>query len=315
MSSIHTVLGAAGTIGQALVPVLAGEGLRVRAVTRRAQGPDPGVESVVADVATAEGAARATAGSHTVYVCVQPAYSRWVAEFRQLVATIADATAAAGARLVLLDNLYGYGPPTAPLTEDTPQAPTSRKGKVRAEIARDLLARSVRGELAVCIGRASDFVGPGGTSLPNVLTLRPVAEGRKGRWVGRLDQPHSLSFTSDVARFLAVLGTSDQAFGRAWHLPVAGSPTGGEFVELAHRLGGVSASPGLVTPVMNRMAGLFNADIREGNELMYQWTKPFVVDDTAFRTAFPGHTATPLVDAVTAGLSGWRTAHPRASAA
>jgi len=83
---------------------------------------------------------------------------------------------------------------------------------------------------------------------------------------------------------------------------------------LAHRLGGVDARPGLVTPLMNRMAGLFNADVREGNELMDHWTKPFVVDDSAFRAAFPGHTATPLADAITASLAGWR-AHGSASAA
>ena len=314
MSSFHTVLGAAGTIGQELVHALVDAGVPVRAVTRRAQAPRAEVESVAADVATAGGARQAIEGSHTVYVCVQPAYTRWVQEFPPLVATIADAAAASGARLVMLDNLYGYGHATGSLTEQTPQDATSRKGRARAEIARDLLARSSRGELAVSIARASDFIGPRGLSLPNVLALQPIAAGKKGRWVGRLDQPHSVSLSTDVARFLSVLGTSDGAFGRAWHLPVSGSPTGREFLELAHRLGGVDARPGLVTPLMNRMAGLFNADVREGNGLMDHWTKPFVVADSAFRAAFPGHTATPLADAITASLAGWR-AHGSASAA
>jgi hypothetical protein len=202
-----------------------------------------GVESVAVDVATEAGARRAIDGSHTVYVCVQPAYTRWVQEFPPLVATIADAAAAAGARLVLLDNLYGYGHTTAPLTEHTPQDAASRKGRTRAGIARDQLARSARGELAVSIGRASDFIGPQGVSLPNALALQPIAAGKKGRWLGRLDQPHSVSLTTDVARFLAALGTHDGAFGRAWHLPVSGSPTGREFLELAHRLGGVEHVP------------------------------------------------------------------------
>jgi len=314
MTTIHTVLGAAGTIGGELVPVLVDMGVPVRAVTRRPWTPVAGVEAVVADVATADGARRAVEGSHTVYVCVQPAYTRWVEEFPALVATIADAASAAGARLVVLDNLYGYGDTTQPLTERTPQDAASRKGRVRAAITRDLLARSARGELDVSIGRAADFVGPTGTSVPNLLTLQPVAAGKKGRWLGRLDRPHSVASTADVARSLAALGTHDHAFGRAWHLPVAGSPTGREFVELAHRLGGVDASPGLVTPLMNRMAGLFSADIREGNELMYQWTEPFVVDDSTFRSAFPGHAPTPLADAVADALAGRRTPAPASAA-
>jgi nucleoside-diphosphate-sugar epimerase len=307
MTTIHTVLGAAGTIGRELVPLLEGLGVPVRAVTRRPTAPRSGVEPVVADVATADGARLAVEGSHTVYVCVQPAYTRWVEEFAPLVATVADAATAAGARLVVLDNLYGYGATTQPLTERTPQDATSRKGRVRAEIARDLLARSARGDLAVGIGRAADFVGPTGTSVPNLLTLQPVAAGRRGRWLGRLDRAHSVAATADVARFLAVL---DHAFGRAWHLPVSGSPTGREFVELAHRLGGVEASPGLITPLMNRMAGLFSPVVREGNELMHQWTEPFVVDDSAFRAAFPGHAPTPLAEAVAAALAGRRAGAP-----
>lgn len=313
MPQTHTVLGAAGTIGAELVPVLTELGLPVRAVTRRPRAAPAGVEVVVADVATREGARRAVGGSHTVYVCVQPAYTRWVPEFEPLVATIADAAAAAGARLVLLDNLYGYGPTRGPLTETTPQTATSRKGGVRARIARDLLSRHERGELAVAIGRAADFVGPGATSMPNVLVIDPVAAGRKGRWIGRLDQPHSVSHTVDVARSLGALGTCDAAFGRPWHLPVAGSPTGREFVELAHRLAGVDARPGLVTPLLNRLAGLVKPELREGNELMDAWTTPFVVDDSAFRAAFPDVPATPLAEAVTASLAASR-AYASASA-
>jgi nucleoside-diphosphate-sugar epimerase len=188
------------------------------------------------------------------------------------------------------------------MTEATPQAATTRKGRVRAAIAQDLLARHERGDLAVTVGRASDFVGPRGQSLPNVLALEPAARGKRGRWLGHLDRPHSLSHTPDVARFLAVLGTDDEAFGRVWHLPVSGSPTGREFVALVHRVAGVDAAPGLVTPLMNRLAGLFAADAREGDELMYEFTQPFVVDDSAFRAAFPHALPTSLEDAVETSL-------------
>lgn len=313
MPSLHTVLGAAGTVGEHLVLELAALGHPVRAVHRRALTPRSGVEAVVADVSTPDGARRALEGCAVAYVCVQPAYTRWVQEFAPLVAGIADAATRTGTRLVLLDNLYGYGPVDGPMTESTPQAATTRKGRVRAAIAADLLARHARGDLAVSIGRASDFVGAVGQSLPNVLTLEPAAAGRKGRWVGRLDRAHSLSYVPDVARTLAILGGRDEAYGRAWHLPVSGSPTGREFVELTHRVGGVDAAPALVTPMMNRLGGLFSPVIREGNELMYEFTEPFVVDDSAFRSAFgsvAGAASTPLETAVAESIAARRASAP-----
>lgn len=306
MSDLHVVLGAAGAVGSLLVTELRSTGTPVRAVHRRPLAEQPGVENVLADVADPAGAAAAVAGAAVVYVCVQPAYTRWLPEFPPLVHTIADAATRAGARLVMLDNLYGYGPIDAPMTEDRPLVASTRKGRVRAAIAEDLLSRHVRGDLAVTLGRASDYVGPAGASIPNLLTLAPAATGKRGRWLGRLDQPHSLSYTADVARHLAVLGLDDRAYGRAWHLPVAPALTGAEFVTLTHRLAGVDARPGLVTPLMNRLLGLIVPDVREGNELMYEFTRPFVVDDAAFRQTFGGQ-ATPLEDAVAASLDARRT--------
>lgn len=305
MSELHVVLGAAGAVGSLLVAELRTGGSPVRAVHRRPLPDPPGVERLVADVADPDGAAAAVAGATVVYVCVQPAYTRWVPEFPPLVRTIADAAARAGARLVMLDNLYGYGPVDGPMTEELPLVATTRKGRVRAAIAEDLLARHARGDLAVTLGRASDFVGPTGTSLPNLLALAPAAAGKRGRWLGRLDQPHSVSYTVDVAQHLAVLGREDRAYGRAWHLPVAPAVTGAEFVGLVHRSAGVDARPGLVTPLLNRLAGLVAPAVREGNELMYEFTAPFVVDDSAFRTTFGG-TTTPLEQAVAASLEARR---------
>ncbi len=306
MTGVHVVLGAAGATGELLVPLLVDQGLPVRAVHRGALPDRPGVENVVADVSTPEGARRAIEGAEVAYAVVQPAYTRWVQEFPGLMSVIADAAARAGARVVFLDNLYGYGPVSGPIHEGLPQSATTRKGAVRAAVAADLLARHQRGDLAVTIGRASDYIGPRGTSLPNALVLDPVAKRRKGRWVGRLDRAHSLSYTPDIAAHLVVLGTHEAALGRAWHLPVLGSPTGREFVRLAHRIGGVDAAPGVFTPLMNRVIGLFVAEMREGNELMYEFTEPFVVDDSAFRAAFPGEAPSDLEAAIAASLEARR---------
>jgi len=220
-----------------------------------------------------------------------------------MTATVADACAAAGARLVLADNLYMYGPVRGPIDEDSPMQPTSRKGQVRRRMAEDLLERHRQGQLEVVVGRASDYYGPGGrSSTPGVLVFAPIAKGRSARWMGRLDQPHSLHYLPDVGRALVALGSaaSDVA-GRAWILPAAPARTGAEWIAAAYGAAGRTGNPKVITPLQNRIAGLFVPMVRELNEIMDQFTQPFVVDDSAFLQRFGGEGwVTPAPDAMAA---------------
>ena len=147
------VLGAGGGIGNAVVWELAGRGLRVRAVSRdgRARVPD-GVEACAADLTRPEGAARACADAAVVYHCVQPRYTRWAEEFPALNATIVAAVTEAGAKLVVADNLYMYGPISGPISETSPQEPQSKKGRLRKQLAASLLAAA---ETMVCASRSA----------------------------------------------------------------------------------------------------------------------------------------------------------------
>jgi nucleoside-diphosphate-sugar epimerase len=72
-----------------------------------------------------------------------------------------------GARLVVLENLYGYGPTGGkPMTEDLPLAATTVKGRTRAAMTGELLAAAGAGRVRLAIGRASDFFGPGVAQEP-----------------------------------------------------------------------------------------------------------------------------------------------------
>jgi nucleoside-diphosphate-sugar epimerase len=118
----HVVLGAAGGTGSAVVRELAARGVRVRAVTRAGTADIPaGFEQLAADVGTAEGARRACAGAAVVYHCAQPDYKQWPELYPPLTQAVLDGAADADAKLVFADNLYMYGPPDGPMTEETPQ--------------------------------------------------------------------------------------------------------------------------------------------------------------------------------------------------
>ena len=298
---LHVVLGATGGMGTAVVQALGESGLDVRAVNRSGSANVPaGGSALAADVSTREGAARAVEGAAVVYHCAQPEYTRWGSELLPMTAAIADACEAVGAKLVLGDNLYMYAPVTGPIREDSPTRPTSKKGQLRLAMADDLLDRSRAGRLRVAIGRASDYFGPhGADSTPGALLFAPLAKGRKPRWMGRLDAPHTLNYLPDVGRALVTLGTSAEADGKVWVLPASEPLTGSQWLEAAAEAVGRSLRPAVVSPAMNRMAGIFIPMVRELNEIMYQFTQPFVVDDSAFRTTFRDAVrTTPNLDAL-----------------
>ena len=305
---LHVVLGATGGAGGALVSELAGRGHRVRAVSRKPTADLPeGVEQVAADAADPAQTRTACAGATVVYHCVQPPYQRWAAEFPRLTQSIADAAAAAGARLVYADNLYAYGPVHGPITDDLSAQPTTNKGRIRALMAERLLAAHRSGTLQVAIGRSSDYHGPGGAnSVVGDILFGAATKGNRARWMGRMDLPHSLNYLQDVARALSILGARPEALGEVWHLPAAEPVTGREFVEL---IAAALARPVKVTATSRlalRTAGLFDPRARESAEMLYQWERPFVLDASKFQRAFGPLEPTPHPQAVATTVAWFR---------
>jgi nucleoside-diphosphate-sugar epimerase len=296
----RVVLGAAGGTGSAVVRELAVRGLRVRAVTRRGTGDVPeGVERLAADVGTVEGARQACEDAAVVYHCAQPDYRKWPELFPPMTRAVLDGAAAASAKLVFADNLYVYGPPDGPMTEETPQRAEGRKGRTRIEMADAVMRAHADGRVRSTIGRFSDYYGPRGTgSTAGDNIMKPALRGKRTRWLGSLDQPHTLNYLEDMGRALVTLGERDEADGQVWHVPAAEPLTGRQFLELVFEEAGHSATIGVASRPMIRMAGLFNPLLRELNETLYQFERPFVVDASKFKGAFGPLETTPHREAV-----------------
>lgn len=157
---LHVVFGT-GPIGMSVVDALVKRGKRVRMVNRsgRANVPE-GVEVVGGDAADRAQTREATAGSSVVYFALNPPYDKWPELFPPLQEAVVEG-AAAGAKLVAVENLYMYGPTDGrPLTEDLPHAAETRKGSVRARMSEELMEAHKSGRVRVTTGRASDFFGP-----------------------------------------------------------------------------------------------------------------------------------------------------------
>lgn len=294
-SALHTIFGA-GQIGAKLAHHLVDLGYQVRLVRR---GPATfhrdGVTWVRGDATDAAFAARAAAGAAVVYNCTNPpTYHSWDQLLPPLFRGIMRAAAGAGARLVVLENVYMYGAAGAPMTEDTPFAPASAMGELRARLTTELFDAHARGEVIATAGMASDFFGP---ATPNCSVFRDrfFARLRAGKPVelfGDPTLPHSYSYTPDVARGLAVLATSDDAVGRHWHLPVAHQGSTIELAELMARAAGVTLRHKVIPRWLLRAVGTVSPTVRSLASMLYQWESPFVVDDRRFREAF-AQSATP----------------------
>jgi nucleoside-diphosphate-sugar epimerase len=304
----HVVFGT-GQVGRHVVAHLVEFGRDVVAVNRSGRGEFPGARVVAGDVTDEVFGKDVTRDASTVYFCLNASnYHRWPQEFPPLQDAVVAAASAAGARLVALENLYAYGDTGgAPMTEDTPARPENEKGATRAAMSQKLLDAHARGDVEVVIGRAADLVGPGVTaSAMGEFVFGPVLAGKKAQTMGRPDTLHSYSYAPDVARNLVLLGSRNEAYGRAWHLPNPETLTTRQLITNVFEAAGAAPRLTTLNRPMLRALGLTNRNVRELLYTYYQFDAPFIVDDCAFRAGFGGVT-TPWDEIIDTTLAYYRT--------
>ncbi|MFL5744027.1 MAG: NAD-dependent epimerase/dehydratase family protein [Niastella sp.] len=299
--NIHTIFGAGGAVADQLLPVLLNKQEKVRVVSRTAKTV-PGVESVAADATNYEQTLQAIKGSSVVYLLIGLPYDLriWRAQWPVIMTNVINACKETGARLLFFDNVYMYGKVNGWMTEETPFNPCSKKGKVRAAIAKQLLQETKAGNLQALIARCADFYGPIGfkTSVPNLLVVQNLLKGKKAQWLASADQPHSITYVPDAAKALYLLANRPEAFGQTWHLPTASEPiTGRQFVQQTaaamHKPDGIS----VISNWMLSLAGLFDRTLKELKEMNYQNESPYLFNSDKFNKAF-GFTPTSYSDGI-----------------
>jgi nucleoside-diphosphate-sugar epimerase len=185
-----------------------------------------------------------------------------------------------------------------PMTEESPVKPRSRKGELRTRMAAEVMTAHQRGDVGATALRSADYYGPGVLAsafgdrvFPNLIA------GKKAQVMGSASTPHSFAYIEDVGRAAAALGTREEALGAVWIAPHAPALTQGAMVEKAGRALGAQPRFSVLSPFTMRLGGLFISAAREGVEMMYEFTDPFVVDSSRIEGAF-GLQATPVDDAM-----------------
>ena len=200
------MIGAGGGIGGAVARELAARDLPSVAVSRTGRTGPQGAQRRAADAASTPGAIEALAAaprsSTTAPSPPTPAGPR----DSPLTEAVMLGAREAGAKLVMADNLY-VPAADGPMTEESPRNATGSKGCTRIAMEERLLEAHASGENRVAIGRAADYYGQGGrNSVLGDQVFGRLAQGKRPRRLGDLDQPHTVNYLGDVGRALVTLG-------------------------------------------------------------------------------------------------------------
>jgi len=303
---MHTILGAGGAIGTELVKELAQQ---VRIVGRNPVRVPGAAQVLSADISQLDQAIPAVLGSTIVYLLVGLKYDTkvWCELWPRIMRNAIEACKIAKAKLIFFDNVYMYGKVTGPMTEDCPFNPCSKKGEIRAQVATMLLDEIKAGRLSAMIVRSADFYGPQArTSVANMLVFDKYAKGSKAACLVEDSLPHSYTFTPDAAKSLALLANTDWAWNQTWHaLTAPNPPTGKEFIQSVAKEFSVEPRYQVLSRMMIKVAGLFQSDIRESYEMLYQSDSEYIFDSTKLSKAL-GLQATSYTDGVRLTASAYK---------
>lgn len=302
-----------GAVGRALVARLAARGQEVVVVQRRDPGPLPkGARFRAGDVAD-PAAARAALGDAGTFVCavgVRYTGRDFLRDWPRVTQAMLAACAGAGARFLLADNLYMYGPQTEPLREDMALTDFGEKPRARAEVTRLWQAAHAAGRVQAAAVRASDFYGAdGANSRIARFGVERLLAGKPALAVDPPDQPHDFTYIPDFAAALETLIDAPEAdWGQAWHVPNA-TPTQSlrQVLTMAAAIAGVPMRLRVLPEAVRRVVGLVDPIVASLGEMRFQWDRPYLVDSSKWAARF-GTAATPFEDGLAETVAGYRAA-------
>jgi nucleoside-diphosphate-sugar epimerase len=286
----HTILGAGGSIGNALAFELLKTNEKIRLVSRSTYSI-PGTVSFRADLTSYEETLASVKSSDIVYLCAGLPYNLkiWTELWPKVMQNSIDACKSVNAKLIFFDNVYMYGKVEGKMTETTSYNPCSRKGEVRAKIVMNLENEIKNKNINAIIARSADLYGPyaSKTSVPYILVFDKLLHGKKAQWMIDIKKLHSFTYTIDAARGMVLLSGHDECFNQTWHLPTSNPPIDGEaFIALAAKELGIVPDYTVLKKWMVKMTGVFDKTVNESYEMLYQSEFDYFFDSTKFNNFF-----------------------------
>ncbi len=312
MSGSVLVLGANGRLGQCVMTAFDAAGWRCVGQVRRAPASRGKAQWLEVPLEDAGALAQAAGRIDCVLHAVNPPYPQWHAHAMPLARQALEVSRRLDALLLFPGNVYNFGAGMPPLlTENTPQEPTARKGRVRVEIEA-MLREGARAGARCAILRAGDFFGAGRGAWFDLIVAKPLPKGA-AVYPGRLDVAHAWAYLPDLARCFVALADARARLAPfevcqfPWH-----APTG---VQLVGAMSAWARARGFLAPgrelevkrlpwALLRVGGALVPMWRELAEMRYLWDVPHRLDGTRLHGLLGDLDQTPLQAAVDAALDG-----------
>ena len=288
---MQTILGSGGAIGIALAKELINYTPHLRLVSRNPQRVNEQDEILAADLTEKEQVSKAVSGSSVVYLVAGLQYSTrvWKRDWPVIMQNVIEACLERRSKLVFFDNVYLYGPGEIPrMTEQSPVAPGSRKGRVRAILIQMIFEAVKNKGLAAMVARSADFYGPKAkTGILNLSVIDNFNKGKKAFWQSDASKIHSFTYVPDAAKAVALLGNTEDAYNQVWHLPTSPERwTGKDFInEIASQMK-VKPRYYILSKTMITILGIFSPIIKELKEMQYQNNQDYFFDSSKFEKRF-----------------------------
>jgi nucleoside-diphosphate-sugar epimerase len=290
------VLGAAGGLGRNVMEAAARAGHHVRAFVRQLRGDPlpPEVRVIEGDARRQEDVLGALRGVDVAYFCLNPPISHWLEDFPPLLATAIAAARETRARLVFPANVWIYGPgrPDQLVGEAHAPSPTSRRGRLRADMEQTLRNSGCR----FCVVRLPEYYGPHVVTL-TARVFRSALRGSRALWPGRLDVAVEFVYMPDAAAALVQAGSAEGSDGDVFHVP--GTPTTPrEFIHAVYRAAGQRPRALGVPAFVLKFAGLTSSTMRAVADVAHLWTNPIRLDGSRYANRFGRFPQTPYAEGI-----------------
>jgi nucleoside-diphosphate-sugar epimerase len=304
------ILGATGGVGGSTARALAERGWQLRTLHRHPELVDtanlPPIEVRHGDALDGRAVMEAADGAELIFHGLNPSrYRNWKGLALPMLESTLLAARSSGARILFPGTVYNYGPDVGALVaEDAPQAPVTRKGRIRVAMEQRLAEEAERGVRSIIL-RAGDYFGGNAPSswLPNAI-VRPGQPVRRVIYPGDRNVGHAWAYLPDLGEAFAALAEIEQqlpAFDR-FHFEGHWLERGGDFAQcIAEIVGGNPPITQLPWFAM-RLAAPFNESLREALEVRELWYRPLRLDGTRLRATLGNLPHTPLAAALRQSL-------------
>lgn len=295
---MQTILGAGGGAGTEITKELSNYTKDIRVVSRNPKKVNEMDQLMKADLTDPKQLDDAVKGSEVVYVTIAFEYKLkvWQEQWPRFMKNLIEFCVRHNAKVVFVDNVYMYDPKyLSDMIEETPVNPVSKKGKVRAEVARMLTDAVEKKNVQAIIARAPDFYGPGvtGSMLYQTVYLN-LLKNKNPQWLGGLDVTHNFIYSKDIGKSVAMLGNTPDAYNQVWHLPTTDQKlTNRQWIELMMKAMNKQKKIQTMPDWMINMLGIFVPILKELQDVGYQFKQDYFFNSSKFCKKFNYTPATP----------------------